>query len=224
MSIQEKLTKIAEDMPKVYDAGIAEGRNAEWSDFWDDFQLNGERRNYYYAFFSRWNLGTWSNKTFKPKYPIVADGGANATADTDVCRNMLYGCYGITEIKQAIVLRNTRLHSTFADVYYLKAIHDLTLENITYAHQPFAQCPTLVSLNIKGEIAVNGFSWAECIKLDRDSIVKIIGILSTTTTGLTVTLSATAVNNAFATDGTGSTSAEWLALVATRSNWTIALA
>lgn len=223
MSIAEKKARAKTDLDEVF----AAGKKAEWSEFWDDFQRKGERRNYYYAFFSRWNLGTWSDKTFKPKYPIICDGGANATADTDMCRNMFYGCYGITELKQSIVLRNTRLHSTFADMYYVKAIHDLTLENITYATQPFVQCPCLVSLNIKGEIAVNGFSWAECTRLDHDSIVKIIGILSTTTSGLTVTLSKTAVNNAFATSagaGDGSTSAEWLALVATRSNWTISLA
>ena len=51
--------------------------------------------------------------------------------------------------------------------------------------------------------------------------------LSTTTTGLTVTFSKTAVDKAFETaEGAndGSTSPEWLALVATRPNWGIGLA
>lgn len=220
MSIAEKITRAKADLDEVY----AAGKQAEYDAFWDDFQKNGERRNYHYAFFSRWNLGCWSDKTFKPKYPIICDGGEQAT---DTCRNMLYGNYGITKIEQRIVIRNTPLWATFDDILYLQAIHDLTIENITEAWNPFRGCENLVSLNIKGEIAVNGFSWAQSTRLDHDSIVKIIGILSTTTTGLSVTLSKTAVNNAFATSegaADGSTSAEWLALVATRSNWTISLA
>ena len=219
MSITEKLQTIAENEQKVFEAG----KKSQYDEFWDDFQLNGERRNYYYTFYSRWGLGCWSDKTFQPKYPIICDGGANATADTDVCRAMLYGCYGIKgEIKQAIVIKNTRMHSTFEDLPYCKAIHDLTLENITAAVIPFRYNLALETLNIKGEIAVNGFSWLDSKKLNHDSIVKIIGVLSNNTSGLSITLSMQAVNKAFqASDG--SISEEWYNLIATKPNWTINL-
>lgn len=213
MNVAEKLQTIAENAPKVFEAG----KKSQYDEFWDDFQMNGNRRDYNWAFYSRWRLGGWSNKTFQPKYPIICDGGANANADTMACRAMCYGMYNFDgEIKQAIILRNTNVFSTFEDFPYLKAIHDLTLENITYAYRPFTNNIDLETLNIKGEIAVNGFSWQWSTKLNKESIQKIIGILSTTTSGLTITLSKTAVNNAF-------TDAEWATLIATKPNWTISL-
>ena len=221
MSVAEKIQTIAQNEYKIFDAG----KKSQYDEFWDDFQQNGERRNYYMTFYSRWNLGTWSDKTFQPKYPIICDGGANCD---DVCRAMLYGCYGIRgEIKQAIVIKNTKMDTVFRDLPYVKAIHDLTLENITEVYMPFTYMLNLETLNIKGEIAVNGFDWKDSTKLNHDSIVKIIGVLSTNTSGLTVTLSLTAVNKAFETSvgaNNGSTSTEWTNLIATKTNWTIALA
>ena len=51
--------------------------------------------------------------------------------------------------------------------------------------------------------------------------------LTDTASGKTITFSKTAVNKAFETSAganDGSTSAEWLALVGTKPNWTISLA
>ena len=82
MSIAEKLTQIAENEQKVYDAGfeagaaaggnteeayeqgVTDGRAAEQSDFWDAYQKNGTRTEYSYAF------ANWIGKCFKPKYNI----------------------------------------------------------------------------------------------------------------------------------------------------------
>ena len=46
MSIAEKLTLAAENVPKVYEAG----KQAEHDRFWDDIQQFGERKNYENAF------------------------------------------------------------------------------------------------------------------------------------------------------------------------------
>jgi hypothetical protein len=62
MSIAEKLTQIAENEQKVYDAG----KTKEWNDFWDSYQQNGKRTKYYSTF---GNDG-WTDITFKPKYDI----------------------------------------------------------------------------------------------------------------------------------------------------------
>ena len=58
-------------------------------------------------------------------------------------------------------------------------------------------------------------------KLNKESITSVINRLSSGANGLTVTLSLTAVNNAFegGRDGT-----EWQTLIATKPNWTIAYA
>ena len=211
MSIAEKLQTIAENAPKVFEAG----KKSQWDEFWDDFQLNGERRTYYYAFFSRWQFGSWSDVTFKPKYPIICDGSARGS-DGDAARNMLGQCKLITKIEQEIVVRNSYFVGVFANCEKLHTIENLTVENITLVENPFSYCTDLVNLNIKGEIAVNGFNWQWSTKLNKESIQKIIGILSNTTSGLTVTLSKTAVNNAF-------TDAEWNTLIATKPNWNISL-
>lgn len=62
--------------------------------------------------------------------------------------------------------------------------------------------------------------------LSKDSIVSVISCLSPTATSNTLGLKLTAVDAAFETSpgaADGSTSAEWLALVAAHSNWTISL-
>ena len=62
MSIAEKLTTVAENQQKVYDAG----KKSEYDAFWDAYQSNGNRRNYANAFAGQ----AWGCDVFKPKYPI----------------------------------------------------------------------------------------------------------------------------------------------------------
>lgn len=62
MSIAENLEIIAENIPKVYEAG----KKSEYDTFWDEYQSNGNRTDYNRAFCY---LG-WTNENFKPKYVI----------------------------------------------------------------------------------------------------------------------------------------------------------
>lgn len=101
-------------------------------------------------------------------------------------------------------------------------------DKLNYVSNAFYYCSDLEKITfVDGTIiAVNGFNFQWSKNLSHDSLVNIINALSITTTGLTVTLSQTAVNKAFETsDGSadGSTSTEWSALVNTKSNWTISL-
>ena len=67
MSIGEKLTTIAENEQKVYE----KGRTDEWNEFWDEFQQNGTRKIYDYAFVGTISTNSglsWTDVTFKPKY------------------------------------------------------------------------------------------------------------------------------------------------------------
>lgn len=67
MSIADKLTTVAENQEKVFEAG----RTKEWSDFWDIFQNYGNRTNYGNAFMCDANTGcTQWEKLFNPKYDI----------------------------------------------------------------------------------------------------------------------------------------------------------
>ena len=64
MSIADKLTTIAENEQKVYDAGA----KSEYDKFWDNIQNYGKQKSYQYLFGGR----AWTPDTFKPKYSFNA--------------------------------------------------------------------------------------------------------------------------------------------------------
>lgn len=68
MSIADKLTTIAENEQKVYDAGA----KSEHDKFWDAFQENGKRVSYSNVFLEATRY--WSKESFKPKYNIAPKG------------------------------------------------------------------------------------------------------------------------------------------------------
>lgn len=74
MSIAEKLTTVAENMPKVFEAG----QQAEYDRFWDSIQQNGNQTNYSFAFGA-----IWDDNNFKPKYSMRPD---NANSMFKTCR------------------------------------------------------------------------------------------------------------------------------------------
>ena len=80
------------------------------------------------------------------------------------------------------------------------------------------------NLIIEGTIGQNGLNLQHSKKLSKESITSVINALSTSTGGLSITLSKTAVDNAFYNNiVVGSNTMEWGQLVASRSNWTINL-
>jgi hypothetical protein len=116
------------------------------------------------------------------------------TASTQVFRD---GYDGLSTIEKVIVNENT----TFDRWFYYTNIKNITFEGVIGQN-----------LDISYKEQNSKKSW-----LSADSIRNIIEHLSDTASGKTLTLSNTAVNNAFTTDA-------WNALIATKSNWTITLA
>ena len=103
----------------------------------------------------------------------------------------------------------------------------INLSNLGADAVKFMQnCPKLREIRFSGILSRNfGFD-ATVVELSKDSIESIMNCLSADATDQTLTLPLTAVNTAFETSegaADGSTSAEWLALVAAHSNWTISL-
>lgn len=233
MSIQEKLTKIAEDMPKVYEAGVEQGRHDEWSEFWDGIQDYGNRVNYAYAFVR------YKDDMFYPKYDIKVTNAVRLFTRTEIgnIKQRLIDCGVRLDLSAAADLTEVFYYATTT---HLPIIDTTSSSDITYCINAcenlveveklilkadgsqtmtamLAYCPKLERITIEGVIGKNGVNTSRSTKLSKASITSIINALSTTTSGLTVTFSKTAVNNAFSTE-------EWDALIATRSNWTIALA
>ena len=250
MTIAEKLQTIYDNVPKVYEAGKAEGieqgKKSQYDEFWDTYQDYGNRRNYAAAFGGQ----GWNDATFKPKYDIVVENP-----------DMTFGQWcAITDLGKALkasgvtyTLNTTqfgRMFQNFTGEVISGIIHNYEIRAMSYSFygcqnlvridytiplsstgacsfdRVFVQCYALEHLRLSGVIGKNGFDVKDCTKLSKESIESIINALSTSTSGLTVTLSKTAVDTAFETSvgaKDGSTSAEWKALADTRPNWTKSL-
>ena len=202
MSIAEKLQTIAENEQRVYEAG----KQAEYDRFWDAYQKNGTEMNYQCSFAH----GRFTDETYNPKYPI------NVLQSTTGMDMAFYNC-GLTDLKVPIYAGKVkRLSQTFDTSPTLVTIPLLQIGEQCTFYNPFLNCQNLKNITIEGTIGQTGLSFQWC-PLTKASIESVINALSTTTTGMTITLKKTAVNAAFTTD-------EWNALVATKSNWTITLA
>lgn len=210
MTIAEQLARAKADYDEVYQAG----KKSEYDRFWDEYQQNGQRLDYNYAFYGN----GWDDSSYTPKYPIKASYTA--------CRS-LFAWSIITDTCVLIDLTIAKeMQSTFYQCQYLKTIREIIItEDTTINLAVFYNCNVLENLTFTGVIGAT-FSLQWSTKLTKASITSIVNALSTTTSGLSVTLSKTAVNKAFKTSvgaNDGSTSTEWTTLIATKSNWTISL-
>ena len=247
MTVAEKLQTIAENEQKVYEAGYDNGVKTEYDAFWDGYQQNGDRTDCRGMFAG---VG-WNADTIKPKYDINVFSGtymfygsgfvgslkkhladdlgvildfSSATAFTGVFQY----ANQITETPH-LDMSGISSQTTVSQIFH--SCNNLVSAEITFSplcayNTCFNNCNNLENLIANGEIGGNGLNFQWSTKLTHDSLVSIVNALSTITSGLTVTLSKTAVNKAFETSGgaaDGSTSEAWLTLRATRSNWTISL-
>lgn len=221
-----------------YTEGFDAGRQAEYDAFWDAYQFNGTKKDYDYAF----SYYGWADSIFKPKYDIKPESARGMFSNT-----YIVDLAGI--IKEQGIVFDTSMAKSFRSAFQnssrLKTVpvvdtrsatdttylfnYSTALESIekiilkqdgsnTFDYW-FNGCAKLANVVFEGVIGQSlNISYTKV--LSHGSIVSIIGALSTETTDKTLTLSSTAVNNAF--EG-GSTGSEWLDLIATKSNWTISL-
>lgn len=199
------------EMPDGVDEVFSAGENSEYSRFWRGFMM---RSSYAYAFYG---VG-WNDITFNPPGDIVPVAGTNAAS--------MFQTASITDTKVSILLSGTTgCNYMFYDAKNLETVRGLRLGKGTVTNC-FTGCSALKNLTMVGEIAQNGFNLQWSPLLSHDSIVGIVTALSSNASGLSVTLSKSAVDNAFETaqgGADGSTSSEWAVLVNTKSNWTINL-
>ena len=120
------------------------------------------------------------------------------TTGTTELKALFYGCTGLRRIAK-LKIRNDGTTSFSADVSW---------------ERTFFNCVSLEDLTIEGTIG-NSVSFEWC-PLTKASITSVVNALSATTAGKTLSLKKSAKEAAF-------TSAEWDALISTKSNWTISL-
>lgn len=237
------LDGMAGEIPRVYSAGEKTASDAAWNAFWDSFQVKGTRGNYSYAFaYNAWNNNTFKPKydikptsgqfmfAYQQNNPNFTDIKSlleqqGVVLDTSNCSSMdylFYMCSYLTRLPAISFERCTTLNSTFYNCFALKSIDKIILKsdgtntfNSDTWDRPFSGTTALEHMIVEGVIGKNGF-YVPSKNLDKESITSIINALSTTTTGLTVTISQSAKNKAFTAD-------EWAALIASKPNWTISL-
>jgi hypothetical protein len=218
-----------EDFSAGLDAVFAAGSQSEYDFFWDTLQQNGTRVSYACAF------GGWVDALFQPKYDICPTDGYMMFRSTSIkdlkhlpvkldfsrTSNTQYMFqWAITQQLGELDLRSmsNQCDNMFAYTYYLHTIDKLILKddgNQILKDNMFTEATALQNITIEGVIGKK-FSFKWSTKLSKASIGSIVNALSTATSGLSLTLSLTAVNNAFSNE-------EWATLANTRPNWTINL-
>lgn len=181
MSIADKLKTVAENAPKVYEAG----KQAEYDAFWDNFQNYGNRKNYSYAFYNYdyTDHFQWNQNTLRPKYDIIPTN-ANRIMNrlkgiTDLgehfdklgikfdlsqsTNNALMFPYGDFVKLPVIDCSNaTTIENTFNYNYNLETIEKLVMsEKITTGNKPFVECRKLENIVIEGVMALS-ISFQHC--------------------------------------------------------------
>lgn len=233
-TVEDRLETVQIASDGGYERGYAEGVQAEYDRFWDAFQQNGERTDYEQAF----RLG-WTDNNFNPKYVLRPTK----------CSFMFGLDCGITEIKEGVLdlSQLTKLNNMFYNNSSTVTVPPFDMATITDVASGFYGCKInpivlnnvredckfgiwhaighLKDLSITGTV---GTTWSlyGCYQLTKQSIINVINALSATVTDQTLTLNANAVKVAFEKNSgakDGNTSEEWLALIATKSNWTITL-
>ena len=232
-----------------YEAGAAQGGGGSdsfYDTFWDAYQYNGNRNNYEYAFAGALNttiITGWTDDNFKPKFPIKPTRAQNMFYSSKIQKSpylkiidfsscqAFTQCFYSSEIEELGVVdcgacvAGFPMTNVFAGCKNLHSIEKFIPPRSTAAfNTTFGGCTALVNITVEGTFLVT-VSFGDSALLNKSSLTSIGNALSNTVTGKTLTLSLAAVNKAFETSvgaNDGSTSAEWLALVATKPNWTIA--
>lgn len=233
MSISDKLTAIAENQQKVYDAG----QSAERERFWDINQDYGNRVNYQNGYGGK----GFNFDNFYPKYDVRSiDNSMSqcfATWQGEMCsgslkqrfeecgvvldtskatsvNQMFYGSYRITEIPTIHLPAGVVNKQIFYMCYSLVTIEKVVVyEGTTYTNC-FDGCDALENVTFDGVIGQNGLNFSDCPNLSYESIMSVINCLKDYTgTGTTHSVTFGKNNLAKLTDEDKA--------IATEKGWTL---
>ena len=181
-----------------YDEGYADGKQAQYDEFWDGYQEDGNKTNYNNAFFGY----GWTSETYKPKYPITVKYGNNIFQQSQ-----------ITDTIQPITFQSGASGSNvFLSCTKLVTIQLITVtSDITFSGW-FSNCGKLTNITFTQDSQIgNNIDFSESPLLSHDGIINIISVLINTTTTKTLSLGTT--NLAKLTDEEKA--------VATEKGWTL---
>lgn len=229
------------------------GRNDEWDAFWDGFQCNGDFRItsylYYnfnmdvfkpkydlvvsstnkiisYAFAYTMSYSALKEDGWRGRFDfakILKDQGKTLDISTATDVSYLFWYSDATHLPSLNLSKATNVRSMFA-ASAVEIIDEIVFSTTTAVSSMFTSATALVTISkVSGTIGKTGMSLKQSTKLSKESIQNIIGALSKTTSGLTITFSMTAVKNAFGQDAEETGSAWDLYKQENCPNWTVAL-
>lgn len=239
MTLAEKLTQVAENVPKVHDAG----KKAQYDEFWASVESSIKAKGYAYAFVGK----AWNADTFKPTFDIAPTGSANSmfyASNIENIKQSLEDCGVELNMSQATNGTNafnvtattalpkiifgetcTQHQYVFAYSSNLQSIDEVRFKEGLAVTNCFQNCDSLKHVIFSGVISVSGLNLQWSKGLDKESIVSIIEALSLNTSGLSITLSKTAVNTAFGINVDDETTfpegSEYYTLRHSKDNWTV---
>lgn len=226
------------DSTEAYNNGFIDGQKSEYDRFWDSFQKDDMERNCDY----RYSGAGWTDNTFKPKYSMKPTSAVSMfrrnafkgnmvdlfsqlgiTLDFSECTLMSYAFYECNASRIGVVdcTSATDLTGLFGYAYFCEIIDEVILNEQNTFNNSFRYCPSLEEIRITGTIGQNGFNIRWSSKLTAASLYSIVNALSSTTTGLTITLPTTSEAN-YNANPPEDAPQTWAELIATRSNWTFA--
>ncbi len=222
-----------EGFDKGKSEGLEQGKKLEYDVFWDNAQNYGNRESHSYAFAG----AGWNDNNFKPKYnmrvtnaqymfrytaiehlaeilasqKVIIDFSAITNTDR------MFADGALVHIGECDFTNTKNVASTFANARSLQTIDKIIVNESNVFDTTFTNCAALDKVAFDGVIGKSiNFQWSP---LSKKSFENIIPHLSENVTGQTATFKKSAVIAAFGS----TTSAEWLALVGSKSNWTISL-
>lgn len=196
-----KTSEMAEGVSEVYEAG----KQAEYDRFWDNYQQNGNRTDYFNGFGKCWTV-----ETFKPKYDIrptdaymmfhfIELGGIDlaeylnnlgVTLDFSNSTNMQYAFQGakICRVGVIDITKAVYTDKLFNGCSLLHTIDTLVVSENSKAINFFSGCKSLANINIEGIIAQDA-NFKDC-PLTHDSLMSIINALKNFVETKTLTYSS----------------------------------
>lgn len=253
MTTAERLLKVDEGVEKVKALnaeleqtlyGTNTGGKSFYDEFWDSYQLGGTRKTLDFFFAGN----GWTKDTLIPKHDMrpsrannmfslcafVGDlaqhfenlGRALDFSNCTMAQTIFSNASSITRLGLIDFRKVTYGSAWFINMRRLMTIDKLLIsENTVAPGSAFDDCSELINIAIEGVINKNGYNFKWSTKLSKASWYSIIGCYAVDLS-LTMTGSKASVDKAFETsDGAndGSTSPEWLNLLATRPNLTVHL-
>lgn len=233
MSIADKLTTIAENVPKVYEAGENDLSKA----MWDSILYTSTGTMYYKFIYWKAETEEEAKRLFRPTKDLIPTRADYMFAwfympfdlkaqldelgrvlDTSKCQYMtmlFYASYikRIGKISLISALPNY-VNRMFDGANLLETIECLEFDGTKEYNleNSFRNAKELKNLTIEGEFIGNNLNVSDCTLLTHDSLMSIINHLGTITTAKTVTLGST--NLAKLTDAEKA--------IATGKGWTLA--